>query len=278
MALARSWLSIVAVMAVAVCRGSFLLVSEAQQPYPSSQSSRFDSVAGKRTFTSTCGGCHGLDGRGGERAPNIADSAKLQRRSDDEIAAIVSNGIPGTGMPAFHSLTASEVHSVVRYLRVLQGQRQASALPGNPARGKQVFFGKGECASCHMIEGEGGFMGPDLSAYALTRSPKEILEAIINRGNIVDSSRGAVVLTHDGRKFSGLVRNEDNFSLQIQTEDGAFHFFLKSELESLEHAKDRGMPADYGERLGRKELNDLASYLMSVGRAKRPDPTLGDED
>src|SRR5438270_3537781 len=59
---------------------------------------------GKRTFTSTCAGCHGLDGRGGERAPNIASGAKVQRMSDAQIANVISNGVQGTGMPAFHAL------------------------------------------------------------------------------------------------------------------------------------------------------------------------------
>src|ERR1700722_512604 len=65
---------------------------------------RADALPGQRTFTSTCAGCHGLDGRGGERAPNITGSAKLGRLSDANLAAIVANGVPGTGMPAFRSL------------------------------------------------------------------------------------------------------------------------------------------------------------------------------
>jgi hypothetical protein len=43
-----------------------------------------------------------------------------------------------------------------------------------------------------------------------------------------------IISTQDGQKYSGRVRNEDNFSLQLQTLDGAFHLFMKSELRSFE--------------------------------------------
>src|ERR1035438_7053255 len=63
---------------------------------------------GQQTFASTCAGCHGLDGRGGERAPNIAESPKVQRIGRAHVARIIENGVPGTGMPAFHSLERSD--------------------------------------------------------------------------------------------------------------------------------------------------------------------------
>ena len=64
-----------------------------------------------------------------------------------------------------------------------------------------------------------------------------------------------------------MVRNEDNFSLQMQTPDGTFHFFNKPELRSVEYQSRSLMPSDYGSRLSRQELDDLVSYLMTIGRA-----------
>ena len=236
-----------------------------------------DSAQGRRVFTSKCASCHGLDGRGGERAPNIAGSAKLQRLSDADLSAIVSRGIPGTGMPAFRSLSALELHAVVNFVRGLQGQGntgqgRTESVSGDPARGRIIFFGKGECSSCHMIQGEGGFLGPDLSTYGSARSAKEILEAITKPGKNADSSyRAAVAITRNGQRVSGLVRNEDNFSVQLQTAEGAFHFFQRSDLQSLEYQDRPLMPANYGERLAGGELNDLVSYLMRVSPNAKPD-------
>jgi cytochrome c oxidase cbb3-type subunit III len=228
-----------------------------------------DAAQGRRLFASKCGSCHGMDGRGAERAPNIADNAKLRNLSDAGISAIVSNGVQGTGMPAFRSLSPSELRAVVSYLRVLQGKSSARDLPGDPARGKAVFFGKGDCSSCHMVNGEGGFAGPDLSIYGSTRSAKEIVEAITKPREDRAGSRAVEAVTHDGAKVVGAIRNEDNFSVQLQTADGAFHSFLRSELWSLEYQDHPIMPVDYSDRLTSNQLDDLVAYLMSVGRTAK---------
>src|SRR5689334_8872691 len=78
-------------------------------------------LAGKQIFTSRCAACHGLDARGGERAPDIATRPEMQRLSDIKLTRIVDVGVPGTGMPGFHSLGESRIKSVVSYLRTLQG-------------------------------------------------------------------------------------------------------------------------------------------------------------
>lgn len=244
------------------------------QPKPLSRAASSD---GQGTFVSTCAGCHGLDGRGSERAPNIASSARMQRLSDTEIQRIISDGVPGTGMPAFHSLGQAGIKSVVRYLRTLQGRNEAVTLPGDPAKGKSAFFGDAGCSTCHMSEGAGGFLGPDLTAYAGTRSVTEIRDAITSK-NTGPRKQSVVAITRDGQRYSGAVRNEDNFSVQLQTPDGAFHFFMKEDLQSLEHQSQPLMPLDYGSRLSRQELDDLVSYLLSIRGNTKPAPSAREDD
>jgi cytochrome c oxidase cbb3-type subunit III len=263
------------VLAFVCAAGTYFARSQAQSQDRWEEDFRPDSAQGRRIFAATCAGCHGLDGHGGEKAPSIVGE-KLQRLSNTDMAAIVSNGVPGTGMPAFHSLSVLDIHAVVDYVRNLQGQSKshqntAIKLPGDPVRGRTVFFGKAECSSCHMVRGEGGFLGSDLSTYASNIPVKEVIEAIVNPQIESDSSSGiAVATTRDGRRIPGLVRNEDNFSVQLQTSDGAFHFFLRSELQSFDYQNRPMMPSNYGERLNRSELNDLASYLVSVGQREKP--------
>jgi putative heme-binding domain-containing protein len=231
------------------------------------------STRGKQTFASTCASCHGLDGRGGERAPNIAESPKLRRLSDAQVGHIIENGIPGTGMPAFHSLESPDIKAVVTYLRTLQGIKKTVKLPGNPDRGERVFFGKAGCSTCHMAAGKGGFIATDLSGYARTHDAEETRSAITNP--TPDSDRQARMVTayiRGGVKYVGRIRNEDNFSLQLQALDGTFHFVPKSDLESLDYSSQPLMPADYGSTLSPDELNDVVSYLMSVAKAGARQP------
>ena len=171
-------------------------------------------------------------------------------------------------MPAFHSLTAPQIRTLVSYVRILQGNLQARTLPGNAKRGKEVFFGKGECSSCHSISGEGGFLGPDLSTFGSALSANAIRDEIVKPNRTEPAGyRSAMLTTSNGDRVEGVIRNEDNFSVQLQTRDGSFHFFQKSNLRAVEHPVQPLMPTNYGGRLSKSDLDDLVSYLMKAGPA-----------
>lgn len=254
------------VLALLWCTGVFpISTSFAQQKHSGNRDAKAGSVLGQSTFNSACAGCHGLDGRGSDKAVDISGSTTVQHMSDGQLAGIIANGIPGTGMPGFHSLSAPQVHAVVAYVRSLQGKIEKRTLPGDPTRGKQIFFAKGQCSTCHTISGQGGFLGPDLSAYGSSVSAEAIRNEIMrSRRTPSEGYRRGVVITNNGDRLEGIIRNEDNFSVQLQTQDGSFHFFQKSELRNLEHLDSSLMPTNYRELLRPGELDDLVSYLMSV--------------
>jgi cytochrome c oxidase cbb3-type subunit 3 len=265
---------LITILAAGWCGGTLhelALVQDAQaqtsQPLP-----QVNASSGPRTgaeiFSSSCAGCHGLDGRGGERAPNIATQPAVQQLSDTDLMRIIQQGIVGTGMPAFHSLQTPEVKAVVAYLRTLQGTGNALKLPGNPERGKTLFLGNAGCSTCHMVNGAGGFIASDLSKFAGTHSVEQIRNAITNP-TIDRQSRMAIATTRNGEKYSGRIRNEDNFSLQLQMLDGTFHFLLKSALDRLDYASQSLMPSNYSSSLKSDELNDLISYLMTLGQSNK---------
>jgi cytochrome c oxidase cbb3-type subunit III len=229
-------------------------------------------MAGQRTFAAQCSGCHGLDGRGGQRAPNIATDPSMRHLSDSELSQTIFNGRTDFGMPAFRELGSKEIQNVVDYLRVLQGAGVAASLAGDPPKGKAIFFGKAACSSCHTIAGEAGFIGSDLSTYARGLTPAEIRKAITDPKPSTGHARTAVATTRDGQKITGAVRNEDNFSVQLQGGDGTFHFLLKSDLDKLEYQRLPSMPMDYGQRLSQQELDDLVGYLQNTKAEPASDP------
>src|SRR5579864_8425250 len=99
-----------------------------------------------RQFTQTCSLCHGADGRGTDRAPTMVGSAHLRSLSDEEIATIIQKG--KAKMPAF-PLPASDIQVVVRYIRSLNATASSTAVPGDVRAGEQIFFGSGQCSTCH---------------------------------------------------------------------------------------------------------------------------------
>jgi cytochrome c oxidase cbb3-type subunit 3 len=257
-------------LALVLCVCAFGLYSASAQDDSWDDDFKKPETPGGRTFNSNCAGCHGLDGRGSDKGANIAGSARVRHLTDAQVSAIISNGISGTGMPSFHSLGARQVGLLVGHIRTLQGKLDARTPPGNSDRGKRVFFGKGGCSSCHMISGEGGFLGPDLSAYGAVASARRIRDEIVKQQRSEPPGyKSALITTATGDRLEGIVRNEDNFSVQLQTQDGAFHFLSKSDLKSVDAPGKSLMPTNYGEVLSPDELNDLVSFVMNPSPATR---------
>ncbi len=237
-------------------------------PSPSLSAQAHDPNVGAQLFATNCSGCHGADGRGGERAPNIATLRRIVGFSNADLLTIVNQGRPGTGMPSFRALGEQHVEDLVAHVRKLQGiGENTEKIAGDPSAGHGIFFGKGGCAKCHMISGEGGFMGPDLSTYGPGLSEAAIRRAIeFPDSHLQQIGSGVIVLqTKSGERMSGVVRSEDNFNLVVQTEDGRFHSLLKSQLETIDRSSHSLMPKDFGRRLSATDLQDLVSFLGGNG-------------
>jgi cytochrome c oxidase cbb3-type subunit III len=256
-----------------------LFGQQAQEKSPAAVTATALTKGAKTTFENVCAACHGLDGRGGERGPDIASRGEVVRKTDEALLTILRQGKPTAGMPNFSSYGDARLQELVAYLRVLQGVRQQNAITGDAAKGRALFFGQAKCSQCHMVAGQGGFLAPDLTAYASRKSDDELRSAIVAPNEDRDSRRGWVtVKLADATVLSGVPRNEDNFSLQMQTDEGKFHFLDKSKIVSLTRSTASAMPADYGKTLSSTQLNDLMSYLVTVSGATHPSKAATVED
>ncbi|HUA91881.1 MAG TPA: c-type cytochrome [Terracidiphilus sp.] len=229
-------------------------------------------------FVEYCAGCHGADGKGGDKGVSLATSQSLAARTDAELFQIIHDGT-NEGMPPYAQIGTANIRSLVHYLRVLEGEPGPGgspaepSIPGDAEIGRGLYFGKARCSSCHMIDGDGGFIAADLTRYGRNRTAEAIAQAITTPDNpLTPSSRVVNVTTRSGQTFTGALRNEDNFNLEIQTEDGRYHLLARSELAQMRYTEHSLMPRDYGTRLTPKELNDIASFLMVVSKAPRTNP------
>jgi cytochrome c oxidase cbb3-type subunit 3 len=226
---------------------------------------------GRRTFESSCAPCHGLNGKGGEHAPDIATKPDIAKLSDSETLKVVREGKSQAGMPPFAGLGSAKLSAILNYLRFLQGERkapserQAPSMTVGAEQGKELFSGKGGCSECHMVHGMGGFLGPDLSDYGANHPAEDIRSAIVNADKRPGVRKGiARATSRDGKQISGLVRNEDNLSLQLQALDGTFYSLEKASLSELVFDAEPLMPDNYGAKLSKLELDQLVGYLLSI--------------
>src|ERR1700758_2334621 len=100
--------------------------------------------AGEYEFRINCALCHGLGARGGGRGPDLTRAQKKHAHSDAEMFQVISNGLPGTVMPANGTngqgvgMTDEEIWQIITYIRSVEVKGPAK-LAGDPARGRQVF-------------------------------------------------------------------------------------------------------------------------------------------
>lgn len=227
-------------------------------------------------YSDNCAICHGTDGKGTDRGSAIATLPNVISKSDAELLGVLHNGTSG-GMPAFPQFTDQEAQTLVKFLRRLQALTEGASAgikpSGDTNAGRVLFFGKGHCSSCHMINGEGGFIASDMTAYAQSRNAASILQSILKPdAPLAPASQVVEVETRTGKKISGVARAEDNLELTLQSQDGQYHFLRRDGLEKVTYSGRSLMPRDYGTRLTAKELNDLVSYLVITAKNAPPEP------
>ena len=242
----------------------------AENPYTSSN----DLSNGARNFRNHCAICHALDATG-ESGPDLTRPEYRHGNSNSALFRIVSQGITGTSMAA-HRFTDREVWQLVAYLRSLDRRSDPEKLSGDPAKGKAIFAEQGDCSRCHMVDGEGGRLGPDLSDVGWKRSAgflkESILEPSAEIGNtsetFVDGTRRywPVTLTlADGNSVQGVVLNEDSYSIQVMDEEERLLSYAKKLLKEIRRGQVSAMPA-FQDDLTDAEVDDLVAYLASLKR------------
>src|SRR3954470_23038710 len=131
-----------------------------------------DRAATEKQFRNLCAGCHGAEAGGGDRAPALVNSRSLRASSEAQVLAKIRDGSPG-GMPAF-PLPSDQLQAMASWVRSLNASAFDTKPVGEIAAGERFFFGKGQCSSCHMVQGRGKANGPDLSAAGRRLTVREI--------------------------------------------------------------------------------------------------------
>lgn len=229
------------------------------------QANAADRAAGEKIFRSHCASCHGLNGGGGS-GPSLTTGIFYHGSTDADLYRNISEGIPGTAMPD-QFFSSAQIWQIVAYVRGVSSRPVRPQVTGNGYKGAQLFRDKG-CSGCHLVKGEGGVRGPDLSLIGSQRSVAYLRESITDPGRIVAPEYWvAKLVTSDGRSRSGFVLNQDSYAVQILDFDGGLQMIQRSDLKDF--GIDRGsiMPS-YKGKLSEAELDDLVAFLASLERPR----------
>jgi putative heme-binding domain-containing protein len=218
---------------------------------------------GEYVYKRRCASCHGFDARG-YRATDLTTGQFPHGTSDAQLYRVITRGIPATEMSG-NAMDDDDVWALISYMRTLIVSTPGADAPANAAAGERVYSGKGACGSCHMVNGKGGRLGPELSRIGIARSRAALVREIRNTAEYIPQGYEPVtVVTRDGRQIKGCRKNEDSFSIQIMDTNEQLLTFLKRDVREVIDEKKSLMP-DYGpDRLTESELGDLLAYLQTL--------------
>jgi len=244
-------------MAAAVQAGAQEAPEDAGQAY-----TRADIEYGRKLYGAHCSTCHGTEGNA-IPSVDLASGRFSRASSDRDLGRIITGGIPGTTMPA-GQYDAAELAGLIAYLRNMKKVDASAIVPGDPDRGRHIFEGKGECSTCHRVNGRGGFAATDLSDIGATRTAGALERALTDpAAALLPMNRSVRAVTKDGRVIRGRRLNEDTHTVQISDDQGRLMSLVKDDLRSYTIETTSRMPS-YRESLTRQELADVLSYLLSL--------------
>jgi cytochrome c oxidase cbb3-type subunit III len=230
---------------------------------------------GASLFRANCSPCHGAGARGGGRGPDLTSGHWTHGPTDADIFRTIAQGVSGTEMPA-NGFEDTEIWTIIAYLRSL-APPESTASTGDKIAGEAVFQQK-RCSTCHMVKGQGGLLGPDLSRVGAARSAEYLVDSI--RTPDKDLSLGMVdpnshfgpplvydtvtVVTSSGGTIVGVAKDEDTFSIQLMDRRQNLHLLLKRDLQKVAHEEKSLMPAYTNDMIDATDLHNLVTYLQSL--------------
>ena len=256
---------------------------------------------GDAQFAKSCsvGYCHGVGGRAG-RGPRL----RGREWDKNYLFRVTYEGIPNSSMPAWKGrLTDEQIGAIVAYVMSLSKLTSDAAevhtttsadrpgdspgveatikaptgspsmptatgtLAGSSKRGKELFFDAANdlnCGHCHKVRGDGGDVGPDLSAVQ-GRSSRELLQDIVLPSAKISPQRQLLkVICKDGEQIRGLKVEESPARLKIfdvGSVPPVLRSFERDQIETMELLKESAMPAGYGQIYTFQQLLDLLAFL-----------------
>lgn len=222
------------------------------------------SKAGAALFQQNCAFCHGRDAMGGETGPDLTQSKLVRKdRTGDEIAKVIHEGRPDNKMPPFNFST-QETRSIIAFIR--EREAEAVAHPGgrrgvsvedlqtgNAAAGKRYFEGAGGCAKCHSPSG-------DLAGIASRHEGLELEERMLYPRDVKNH---VTVTLPSGKKISGILAYQDEFTVALTDADGVYHSWPANRIQFKIDAPVEAH-VDLFPKYTDDDIHNLMAYLQTL--------------
>ncbi|WP_160149738.1 c-type cytochrome [Roseiconus lacunae] len=148
---------------------------------------------------------------------------------------------------------------------------QLAKAKGDAVAGMKLFRGVATCANCHIVNGHGKDVGPNLSEIGSKLSREAMLTAILlPSAGISHNYENYVVLTAEGQVIAGLKMSETDREVVIRTADAIDRKIEVDDIESMKKSEKSVMPENLHHLFGQQGLVDLVEYMATL---KKADPS-----
>ena len=142
---------------------------------------------------------------------------------------------------------------------------QLVKMQGDIARGLKVFTTNGTCNKCHVVNGQGKDIGPNLSEIGSKLSREAMIESILYpSAGISHNYESHALLLASGNVVVGIITSETPEAVTIKKADGLVETIPVSEIEEREKQKISLMPADLQKVMSAQDLVDVVEYLQTL--------------
>lgn len=143
----------------------------------------------------------------------------------------------------------------------LREELSKEAIAAADVQAGQKLFQK-TCATCHVMKGQGGVVGPDLTGSD-RKNMNYLLENLVDpSSSVADSYRSSNVLLFDGRLLVGVVTNQNKKTLTLQTKDAVVKID-REDVEAIKQTPLSLMPDGLLDSMTAKQRADLFKYLQN---------------
>jgi quinoprotein glucose dehydrogenase len=226
-----------------------------------------------------------VDGTVAERRDALEALGKVKHESGDQLLAKSLDALLAGKMPtelhfdlleAARQRSAAEVRQRLERWEAQRPKKESDPLAeyrellhgGDAERGSEIFFERTQvsCVRCHRIANRGGEVGPDLTNIGKDKTREYLLEAIVDPNRtIARGFESVTILDSDGRVHVGVLKSENDRSLQLVTAEATVVNISKDAIEERAPAKSP-MPEDVSKQLSPRDLRDLVEFLARRGK------------
>jgi putative heme-binding domain-containing protein len=145
----------------------------------------------------------------------------------------------------------------------------AEALDGADVVNGRAVYNK-TCASCHVLYGTGGKIGPDLTGSNRGNLDYILLNSIDPSYDVPAGYKMVIVETLDGRVLNGVIAEENAQRIVLKTVEQPMAIILKSDIERRQVSPKSMMPEGQFDKMKPRQVIDLVRYLQTIEQVEAP--------